>query len=79
MKSMTKDALEKDVKKFVSKCLIRAKKVSDREILKSIWGQAFGVIQFSCDELFKEYNEDLAEWYEENIWKEFRELEFRCI
>ena len=79
MKQMTKYALEDTIKEFVSERLISARNSDSKDIIKNLWGQAYGVIQFSCNELFDEYNEDLAKWYEENIWKQFRELEFRCI
>ena len=79
MKQMTKYALEDTIKEFVSERLISARNTDSKQTLQNLWGQAYGVIQFSCNELFDEYNEDLAKWYEENIWKQFRELEFRCI
>ena len=43
--------------------------------IKSAIDRCYGVIMFGCNVLFKDYNEELAKWWDDEMLPKFRELE----
>lgn len=40
--------------------------------------RCYGIIMFAINELFDDYNEELAKWWDDEMLPKFRELERRC-
>lgn len=64
--------LENKIKNFVSETLEEAKK--DKDYAFGSRNQAYGVIFFSCNNLFDTYNQDLADWWDKEILPQFNEI-----
>lgn len=72
MTASEKIKLENRIKSFVSETLEEAKK--DKNYAFGSRNQAYGVIFFSCNNLFDTYNEELADWWDEEILPQFNEI-----
>ena len=72
--------LENKVKDFVLKELndivYNARKEKDYVLCAR--NRAFGVVFFACNNLFDIYNEELANWWEEEILPQFNEIIRGC-
>ena len=66
---MDYEMLENKVKEFVLKELEYVKDLpSERRIHSG--AMAYGALMF-CEELFPSYNEELADWWRNEVWRKF--------
>ena len=66
--------LEIKVKNFVFKELNDAFDLTEKDYVLYARNRAFGVVFFACNELFDIYNEELANWWEEEILPQFNRI-----
>ena len=76
MTALEEMKLENKIKSFVLRTLEDAKKNKDYAL--SGRNQAYGVIFFSCNDLFDVYDEDLANWWDKEILPQFNEIIRGC-
>ena len=72
MTALEQIKLENKIKSFVLRTLENAKK--DMEYALNCRNQAYGVVFFSCNDLFDVYDEELANWWDEEILPQFNEI-----
>ena len=68
--------LEDKIKSYVLRTLEDAKKNKDYAL--SGRNQAYGVVFFSCNDLFDTYNKDLADWWDKEILPQFDKIIRGC-
>jgi len=66
----------KNVKKLIDSNSPLAKKYGKGTVNLSKT-RCYGVIMFALNELFDDYNEELAKWWDDEMLPKFRELEMR--
>ena len=76
MTALEEMKLENKIKSYVFRTLEDAKKNKDYALNGR--NQAYGVIFFSCNDLFDTYNEELADWWDEEILPQFNEIIRGC-
>ena len=76
MTALEKLKLENKIKDFVIMELDNAK--INNEYALSNRNQAYGVVFFSCNDLFDTYNSNLADWWDREILPQFNEIIRGC-
>lgn len=73
---MDYELIEEKVKDFVLENLESAKKYykNDTQGILNCRAIAYGALQFATNNLFPCYNDDLVDWWEEEIWEKFTNL-----
>lgn len=72
MTALEKLQLENKIKSFVLRTLEDVKK--NKNYALNGRNQAYGVVFFSCNDLFDTYNQDLADWWDKEILPLFNEI-----
>ena len=76
MTTLEQIKLENKIKSFALRTLEDAKR--NKEYALSGRNQAYGVVFFSCNDLFDTYNQDLADWWDKEILPQFDEIIRGC-
>lgn len=72
---MPYDEIEQKVKEFCETELNNARKFAkNASEVEDFRGIAFGALHFACNNLFPTYNKELADWWENDIWCQFRDV-----
>ena len=66
----------RNVVRTVNSDSLLAKKYG-KDIVKTSIHRCYGVIMFAINDLFEDYNKELAEWWDDEMLPRFRELERR--
>lgn len=72
MTALEKLQLENKIKSFVLRTLEDVKK--NKNYALNGRNQAYGVVFFSCNDLFDTYNQDLADWWDKEVLPLFNEI-----
>ena len=72
MTALEKLQLENKIKSFVLRTLEDVKK--NKNYALNGRNQAYGVVFFSCNDLFDTYNQDVADWWDKEVLPLFNEI-----
>ena len=66
--------IENEVKKFCEKLYSDASEMDNVAGIRNLRAMSFGALMFACNELFPCFNDDLSEWWNDEMWYKFEYL-----